>query len=239
MRVGAALRPRPPVVAALLGAAVVALAGCGTTDDGPDDAGPTFTQHAPPVRSPAGDRRVARASLLLEEDLPAGWAADPGDPPGQPGGRTDCTGLEEAKATLSGRGSAGGFRLDRLDSRVGQVIYVYPTTTKAEAALRGMNTPSDLRCEGRLNADTVRAGLRDGAEVTGVRTGRDETQGFPPHSIASHTTLTFRDGSAGTFLAVYTRVDRAVSYVLATGTATSELRIIDATAARKMRSFLP
>ncbi len=83
-------------LAALAVLAVVALAGCGSSDDS--------GSHAIQRKIDPADQHWVELMLLEENDLPAGWATDRDMPPNPP---DDCVGLDFSDLVITGEADAG------------------------------------------------------------------------------------------------------------------------------------
>lgn len=118
-----------------LAAALLALAGCGGSEDATaqraGSVAPVVTQ------AQAADRELARRSLLHDGDLPVGWAADP------PSRRVRCrTGGTFAGVTA--RGTSVAFTRGNIN--IQQSVWIFRDGAAARAAYRAMNAHDGRAC---------------------------------------------------------------------------------------------
>lgn len=187
--------------------------------------------------TPAGDRRVARRAVLQPEDLPDGWARDPRDPPDAPAGRTSCPALEDAKATLTARGAAGGFLRASDGEGASQTVYLYRDTARAAEVLDALGAIESARCEGRGFEEDLRQGSGPGTTVEDAQTSLVKGPDVGDETTTFRVTLSVKDAGSTDdldFDFVYTRSGRAVSLLVLTDAGPDARTAIAQAAAARM-----
>ena len=160
--------------------AVAALAGCGVA------AANSADMTVGTVRSGTGlsDSRIAHDAQLRLSDLPSGWVSSPRPAPL----RSNCTGLNDAKAAVRVRGDSPQF--SRGNSRAARsaysATYVYSDTAKATHWFGELTSLDTRACLGRF----LRAGLIKNLDSQRVSVGPVRAGELPVAPVGDQATAT-------------------------------------------------
>jgi hypothetical protein len=123
--------------ATALAAAGLALAGCGGSKDAAVAGDRAAAADAKAAQVEPADRGLARAALLRPDDLPAGWAADPGS------SRERC----RAGGTFADTtGTAASEAFTRGNVNIQQTVWMFRDAAAARAAWRAMDASEGRAC---------------------------------------------------------------------------------------------
>jgi hypothetical protein len=176
-------RPRGVGVACLVAVLMIAvfcLFGCGGDDD--DDsaarttttdsraAAPTETRAEPADR--AADRRIAEDAVLVLEDFPTGWQQE--DEDDDDNEETDCSGVRDARETLSARATSPRFSQGETKNAE-NVTYVYGDDPAARTAFAGLASSETRTCIGQDLGERLAEAAGPTGQGGGTQVGEPET----------------------------------------------------------------